>query len=284
MDDPAYGVCSCGNKRGGLLESLVRGLIEAESHSLNAETTAALPGFLQGLDPRVKVVALLALIVGAVAAHRLSALAILFAVAIGLAVASRIRIARLCRQVWIGVLLFSGLIVLPALFIVPGDTIARLPLVDWPISLQGVRSAVFVVGRAETAATLALLLVLTTPWPHILKALASLGMPAAIVAILGMAYRYIFVLMQSALQMIEARKSRVMAPADARERRRMLLTAIGMLLAKTLALGTDVHSAMIARGYRGEIRLLHEFRTKPTDWLFLAAALAVPTLLLWWRP
>jgi cobalt/nickel transport system permease protein len=41
---------------------------------------------------------------------------------------------------------------------------------------------------------------------------------------------------------------------------------------------------MIARGYRGEIRLLHEFRTKPTDWLFLAAALAVPALLLWWRP
>lgn len=276
MEDPAYGVCACGGKkRRGLLESLVFGLIGAEHHSLEAEQTSALPGLLQGLDPRIKVVALLSLIIGAVSTQRLVVLAMMFALATGLAVMSQIRIIRLFRQVWLGVLLFSVAIVLPAIFIVPGEAVAHLPVVHWPITLQGVRSATFVIGRAETAATLSLLLVLTTPWPHVLKALSSLGVPAAVIAVLGMTYRYIFVLTQSALRMAEARQSRLMAPLDGRARRRLTMTMIGMLLSKTLVLGTEVHAAMIARGYRGKVRLLDDFRTKPADWVFLLAALGV---------
>ncbi|WP_237152377.1 cobalt ECF transporter T component CbiQ [Oryzibacter oryziterrae] len=281
MEDPAYGVCTCrGKKRRGLLESLIFGLIGADTHSLEAETTSALPGLLQGVDPRLKLVSLLALIVAAVSTQRLTVLAALFLLAVGLAVVSQIRLARLVRQVWIGVFLFSGVIVLPALVLVPGETIAHLPLFGWPITLQGLRSASFVIGRAETAATLSLLLVLTTPWPHVLKALRSLGMPAAVVAILGMTHRYIFVLMQSALQMAEARQSRLMAPLDGPARRRLMLTMIGMLLSRTLTLGTEVHAAMIARGYRGEVRLLDEFRTRPSDWAFLLATLAVAATIL----
>lgn len=276
MNEPAYGVCSCGGKkRRGLLESLVFGLLGVESHSLEAETTSALPGLLQRLDPRIKVVALLALIIAAVSTQRLTVLALMFALATSLAMASKIRLARLFRQVWLGVFLFSGIIVLPAVFIVPGEAVAHLPLLGWPITLQGLRSAAFVIGRAETAASLSLLLVLTTPWPHVLKALRSLGVPAAIVAILGMTYRYIFVLTQSSLQMAEARQSRLMAPLDGPARRRLMLTMIGTLLTKTLALGTEVHAAMMARGYRGEVRLLDDFRTRPADWTFLLAALGV---------
>jgi cobalt/nickel transport system permease protein len=276
MEDPAYGVCTCGvKKRRGLLENLVFGLIGAENHSLEAETTSALQGFLQGFDPRIKVVALLALIIAAVSTGRLTVLAVMFALATGLAVASKIRIARLFRQVWLGVFIFSGVIVLPAIFIVPGEAVAHLPLLGWPLTLQGLRSAAFVIGRAETAATLSLLLVLTTPWPHVLKALSSLGVPAAVVAVLGMTYRYIFVLMQSALLMAEARQSRLLGPLDGPARRRLMMTMIGTLLTKTLALGTDVHAAMVARGYRGEVRLLDDFKTKPSDWAFLLAALIV---------
>jgi energy-coupling factor transporter transmembrane protein EcfT len=45
-----------------------------------------------------------------------------------------------------------------------------------------------------------------------------------------------------------------------------------------MALATDIHMAMLSRGYCGEVRLLDDFRTRPRDWLFLAAALAVPAL------
>lgn len=274
---------SAGRSGRGAIDALVRGLVEAERHALDAERLADAAGLLQRFDPRIKLVALFALIVGAVATRSLTTLAVLFLVAVALAALSGISPVRLGRQVWAGVLLFSGLVVLPALVLVPGEAVAQLPFVGWTITLQGLRSAAFVIGRAETAATLALLLVLTTPWPHVLKALSGLGVPAVIVAILGMTYRYIFVLMQAARDMMEARRSRVLAPTSGRERRRLLLTAAGMLLARTLALGTEVHFAMIARGYRGEIRLLHDFRTAPFDWMFLALALTVPVVITGWQ-
>lgn len=284
MADQRYGICGCGRGRRGALDSLVLGLVNAEAYALDAEATATRPGFLQSVDPRIKVLALVALIVATTATRSLVVLAALFVAAVALAFISRIGPGRLARQVWVGVLIFSGIIVLPAIFLVPGTPIVHLPVVGWAITLQGLRSAAFVVGRAETAATLALLIVLTTPWPHVLKALASLGVPAAAVAVLGMTYRYVFVLIEAARHMMEARRSRIVAPLDGRERRRMLMTAIGMLLAKTFALGSDVHAAMIARGYRGEVRLLHDFHTRPPDWVFLAIALAVPALILGLQP
>jgi cobalt/nickel transport system permease protein len=98
-----------------------------------------------------------------------------------------------------------------------------------------------------------------------------------------MTHRYIFVLLQIAMQMFEARRSRLLGPIPAAERRRLVSAAVGVLLCKTLQLSTEVHLAMIARGYRGEVRLLNDFRSRPRDWAALLLALAVPVLVLWWR-
>ena len=63
------------------------------------------------------------------------------------------------------VLLFTGAIALPALFLTPGRT--ALSLGGFAITAQGLRAAGFLLSRAETAATLSALLVLTTPWPWV---------------------------------------------------------------------------------------------------------------------
>ena len=79
-----------------------------------------------------------------------------------------------------------------------------------------------------------------------------------LVAILGMTYRYIFVILQTALEMLESRKSRtvgVLPPADGR---RLAASSVGVLLSKSVALSSDVHMAMLSRGFRGEIHLLDE--------------------------
>ena len=253
-------------------------------HALDAEAMAARKGVLQGLDPRAKLVALLALIATTTLVATLTGLAGLFLLAVALGAGSGITLARLAKQVWLGVLLFTGVIALPALVIVPGDPLLQIPVVGWTVTLQGLRSAAFLVGRAETAATFALLLILTTPWPHVLKALRALGVPVVLVAVLGMTHRYIFVLLQAAMQMFEARRSRIVGPMTAAERRRLVAAGAGVLLGKTLQLSTEVHLAMIARGYRGEVRLLDDFRTRPRDWAAILLALAVPGLILWLEP
>jgi cobalt/nickel transport system permease protein len=244
--------------RGDFLERLFRGLLEAMELSAHAERLATRAGFLQGLDPRFKTLGLLSLVLTAVLVRSLISLAGLFGFAILLASGSHLGIVGLARRVWMPVLLFTGMIAAPALFLVPGDTFATVPFLDWTITRQGARSAAFLIGRAETTASFASLLVLTTPWQHVLKALGSLRVPLVVIVILGMTHR-----------------SRLMGPLSGCERRRLAAASTVILLDKALHLSTEVHLAMIARGYRGEVHLLDDFRPRPSDWIVLAGFLAV---------
>jgi cobalt/nickel transport system permease protein len=282
VDQNPYGTCACSTPgKGRTLEGIARGLSRLFEQALDAENLAARPGLLQSLDPRAKVVAAILLIGSVVAVHSLTALAALFLLAIVLALTSSVPIGRLARQVWLGVLVFTGLIALPAPFIVAGNTLVTVPYVGWPVSEQGLRSAAFLMGRAQVSATLALLLVLTTPWTHVLKALRAIGVPVAIVAILGMTHRFIFLLVSTASQMFEARHSRALAPMAGRERRRIVIATAGVLLAKTISLAGETHLAMLARGYTGEVRLIGDFRFRPRDAVAMLAAAALLALLLW---
>jgi len=264
-------------------ERLVHGFAQAMEHALDAEALGARSGFLQGLDPRTKLIGFFALILSGVLTRSLLVLVALFLLALILAFFSHVTLARLSKQVWVSVLLFTGVLAVPAMVLVPGHSIWQIPLLHWNLTLQGLRSAAFLIGRAETSATFALLLILTTPWTHVLKAMRCLGAPVVLVALLGMTHRYIFVMLQTALQMFEARRSRIVAPMDGAQQRKIVAAAAGVLLTKTFQLSTDVHLAMLSRGYRGEVHLLDEFHTRRRDWLALFCALAVPVLISWWQ-
>jgi len=123
------------------------------------------------------------------------------------------------------------------------------------------------IARAETAATLAGLLVLTTPWTHVLKALRILRVPALLVIVLGMTYRYIFLLLRLAEDFFEARRSRLIRPLSRPDQRRMAGAAAGVLLSKSLQLSEEVYLAMQSRGFRGSAYTMDDFRFRGRDWL-----------------
>lgn len=272
-----------GRRRRHFAERLLHGLVESMENALDAEAVGTGQGFLQGLDPRIKLIGFLALIISGVLTRSLTVLPALFMLALVLAYLSHITVIKHFKQVWIGVILFTGAMALPAIVVVPGVAVWQIPVVHWTVTYQGLRSAAFLVGRAETSATFALLLILSTPWTHVLKAMRNLGVPVVVLAILGMTYRYIFLLLQTAEQMFEARCSRIVAPMKGAQQRQMVSAAVGVLLGKTFQLSSDVHLAMVSRGYRGEVHLLHDFHTRRRDWLALIFALAVPTLIFWYQ-
>ena len=268
-------------QRRSFVEDLSRRLVRTVEHALAAETLAARDGLLQRLDPRAKLLAGVALISSGVLTHALVVVIGLLVFAIVLARLSRVEVVPLFGPLWLSVLLFTGVLALPAMFIVPGETLVHLPLIDWNLSRQGAHGALLLVARALTSATLALLLVATTPWPHLLKALRALGVPVVVLAILSMTQRYIFVLVHSAAQFTQARRSRCVAALSAAQQRRMAIACAGVLLEKAVALGDEVHLAMLSRGYRGEVRLLDEFVWRARDSVALACALVVPVAILW---
>jgi cobalt ECF transporter T component CbiQ len=263
----------------GFIERTIATFLTAAEYTSGAEAMAASRGVLQRVDPRAKVAGLLGPIVAAALSRRLDTIAWLLAVAILLALASRLSLARLLRWVWWPALLFTGTIALPAVFLTPGS--AAFSLGELTATHQGVRSALFLLARAETAVTYSALLAFTTPWPWAMKALRTLGCPAALVAILGMTFRYIFVILGTAAQMFESRKSRTVGRLDGPERRRMASAVAGVLMEKSLHLSDEVHLAMQSRGYRGEVHILHDFRMRAADWLWLAGLVSLAGIAIW---
>jgi len=265
-------------RRKSFVEKTIRSFLEAMQHTLFAEDTATAAGFLQHCDPRVKLMGVGALIVASIAVRRLPVLGGIFVVACVLAVSSRVPLKFLMKRVWVAVAFFTGAIGLPAIFLTPGTIIYRVPGLGWPITEQGVRASSFLVLRAETAATLSVLLILTTLWTHLLAALRSIRFPAVLVVILGMSYRYMFLFLQIAKDMFESRESRMVGVLVPEDRRRLAAASAGVLLGKSLQLSGDVHTAMQARGFRGEVRLLDEREMGLTNWVraggFLAGAAA----------
>ena len=265
----------------GVVERSLASFVSALEHAFYAEELAKKNGVLQKLDPRVKIAAILPLIVIAALARRFWVIAVLFAIAVGVATLSAVPLGTLAKRVWLGVLTFTGLISLPALFLTPGQAIYTLPLLGWIVTAQGLRAATYLIMRAETAATFSVLLVLCTPWSNLLKAFRVLRLPIVLVVILGMTYRYIFLLLRNAHDMFTSRKSRMVGRLDGRQQRRAATASAGVLISRTLQLSGDVYSAMRSRGFQGEVYVLDEFRTGWFDWVMLAAFVTVAALAFW---
>jgi cobalt ECF transporter T component CbiQ len=262
------------------IERTITGMISASEYAAGAETLALSGGALQQVDPRIKVAGLFGLVGVVAASHRIEAIGVLFAAAVALALISRVRLTRLAAWVWTPVLFFTGTIAFPALFTTPGRALLSSGFLT--ITEQGLRGAVFLISRAETAATLSALLVLTTPWPWVLKALRTFRCPAVAVVILGMTYRYVFVILESALDMFESRKSRTVGVLEPAESRRLSAATAGVLLSKSLQLSSEVHLAMQSRGFRGEVHIMQEFRTQASDWLWLTFFVSIAVAAGWW--
>ena len=267
--------------RGALIERITADLLEAMEHARSADRLAAAPGLLQGLDPRVKLIGLLLLIGSTVSSHRLWVVAVLWLLAVALAMASRVPLRRIMLRVGLSVLLFTGVLAIPAVFLVPGEPLYRLPWLDWPITVQGLTSAGFLVGRALTCASFAALLIVCTPWPQVLKALRVFRVPVVFIVILGMTYRYIFLFLRATQDLFEARRSRLLARLTGRDARRIAIANAGVLLSKSVDLSSEVYLAMLSRGYRGTDHTLHDFSMSVRDWAALAVFSAVAAAAFW---
>ena len=267
--------------RRGLVAGTMRHLARAGTRAQTAERLANANGLLQSLDPRVKVVGLLALVIGSALAANLAVLLALIGVGTALAYFSGVRVLGLARRLWLRLLLFTGPLALPAVFLTPGDVVFRLPMLDLPATAQGLRGAAFLVLRAEAATTFSLLLVLCTPWAHVLKALRVVHVPATLVLLLAMTQRYIFLMLQVARDMCEARQSRTVGELTRADQRRWAIASVGVLLQETFELSSEIHLAMLARGFRGEVDTLDDFRTRPRDWVMLTAFLGTASAACW---
>ncbi len=276
-------MCPCGcigrRRKVSFLEKTLGDSAEVVRHAMYAES----PGRQRGLwrvDPRVKLVGLVALLVGVALVHSPLTLLLAYAALVAAAWAGGIPMTSFLRRVWLVIPLFTAIAVAPATLdlITPGDLVVHLW--SWGgtphgLTRQGLLSAVLIILRVACSVSLALMVTMSTPWNRLLAALGSLGVPRVFVMIIAMAYRYLFVLLGTITDLLLARKARTVEPSSHGEGdRRFAGAALGTVLGKSTHLAEEVHQAMVARGYTGHHHSLAAARVRAVDLALLLAAFA----------
>lgn len=246
---------------------------ELLEESVFAEETAQKGGWLQKMDARIKCAGLLLLLLASSTSRSAAVIVFVYLISLVLAYGSHVFSASFLRRAWLFMPLYTALMAAPALFLTSGDPILTLPVTGWTITRQGAHSLLFLVLRVAASVSLMLLLVLTTSWPRLLKALRSLGCPRILVLLLIMTHRYIYVLLHTANALFLARKSRRVGPETWQNTRQWTGVLLGSLLQKSYHLSQEVYLAMLSRGFRGEPVLMEEFHMRRTDYAWLAAFL-----------
>jgi cobalt/nickel transport system permease protein len=143
-----------------------------------------------------------------------------------------------------------------------------------------VRAATTLILRVGASVSFAAILILTTRWGVLLSALRGLRVPQVFVVILGMTYRYIFLLLHTTNDMFLARKSRLVGRAPGSSERAWLAGSMGTLLGKSYLLSDEVYLAMVSRGFHGEAKTLEPLHMRPFDIAVIAGAVLVPILVI----
>ncbi len=112
-----------------------------------------------------------------------------------------------------------------------------------------------------------LLLVMTTGFYHVCRGLGRMGVPVVFTTQLLLVYRYVYVLVDEAIDMDRARKSRSCGVKGYGFK--MWGTFVGQLLIRTVERARRIQQAMLSRGFDGEIHLLKSEKWRGRDTLFL---------------
>ncbi len=241
-------------------------------------------GVLQGIDPRVKVVSIVSLIISLTFIHKINLLIGWYVFSLILALFSQIKLRFFLTRVWIFIPFFTVLVALPALFniFVPGEAIFIIKQFHNPISIgyfhlpdhisitrQGTISATLLILRAATSVSFVVLLILTTKWFHLIKALSFFKVPKSFVLILTITYRYIHLLLKSMEEMHMAFLSRILKKPSLKSNVSFTASGIHTMLRKSLATGEKVYAAMRSKGFTGQIKVMDHFRLGYAEAFFL---------------
>ena len=159
-----------------------------------------------------------------------------------------------------------ALAALPLVFSLPGRALFAIPLGPWQLSasVEGLERFLSIALKSWLSVQAAILLSASTPFPELLQAMRAVGIPRLLVGMFGLMWRYLFVLVDEALRMLRARAARSGAQAGSGHRTggslawraRVTGGMAGSLFLRGFERSERIYTAMLSRGYDGEVRAL----------------------------
>ncbi len=295
--------CSCCNIGVGRTKNFVeKTLVEIASmmeRSIFSEKYASAKGFLQSIDPRVKLITILLLIITTSFISKTEIILGIYALTLFFAYLSKVELFFFIKRVWLFIPVFSGIVAFPAMFniITPGEPLVTLVHFDrtihvWvfqfteiAVTKEGALGTLLFISRVAASVSLIVLLTLTTRWADVMKSLRTLRVPQIFVLVLSMTYQYIFLLVRIVQEMHLAKKSRTIKANTTRQgikkEQNWVASRIGTVLMKSYKMSDEIHSAMVSRGFHGEIKSHETFKIRNIDRAWIGFSISLISAVIW---
>lgn len=278
----------------GFIGNTIGGILGFFEEAFISEGFSRRKGFLQSLDPRVKLLSIITAIFATSLIKDLKLLVLIYIFTLLLAYLSKINVLFFIKRVWLFIPIFAGIIIIPMIFNIffPGDPLIRLAYLGPAahvgsltlpesvyITRQGVYAASIFIMRVATCVSAVVLLFLTTPQQILYKSLRTVGVPKIYVFTLEMTKRYIFLLMDLVREMHFAKKARTIKAGGMFDEQKWVGGRIGYTLIRSMDISEKVHMAMISRGFNGDIKVMKEFRMHKRDYIVGATAISLSIIM-----
>ena len=216
------------------------------------------------LDPRTKIIVTLCytILVVSTAPHHLLVFVIYAGLLSWCVAAARIPLSHILWRAT-AVLPFSVLAACWLPFVQEGPTV-QLGGGLMELSVTGLWLFAGVAMKSFLGASAAILLASVTPFDLLLSGLRKLHMPAILIDMLTLTYRYLFVLYEEAVRLRRAAAARGYRPQWLGQAL-LIGRLIGQLFMRSYERAERVYGAMVLRGYRGEMPISHTLRFSPLD-------------------
>jgi cobalt ECF transporter T component CbiQ len=254
-------------------------------------------GLLQRVDARIKV-SLLAFLIVVVSLKRAVApqagiaafILLLFAIA-------RLEIVTIYKRILALGLLFGVLVPFPYAFNLLSDGEILFPVFRLPrtygvwiyripevigVTREGVHGIALLFLRVTNSVALSFLLLYTTPFTDVVKALRIFRVPDTFVVVITLSYKYLFLFTRTVEDMHLAKKSRLLGPLPDREARRWVAERLAFLYRRSQIRCEGIFKAMLSRGFTRDVELRTFRPLAARDWGVAATILGAGVFFLAW--
>jgi cobalt/nickel transport system permease protein len=253
-------------------------------------------GFFQKLDPRVKVIFLIFFVVIVSLKRHIFPEAAIALFVFLLVASSRINLAQFYKKIVGLTFVFGFLVVFPSAFniVTPGQLVLPVIHLSQPyefiiyhipeeigITRQGIDGVMMLCLRMMNSLAISLLVIYTTPFHRIIRALQAFRVPPALLLVITLSYKYIFIFAKTIEGMYFARKSRLVGMVKDGEARIWVAGRIAHMFRKAMSRYEEVFRAMVARGFAEEVRLSDIGKLTAVNLLSGGFFLLVGIFLLW---
>lgn len=251
---------------------LDRGLHHLSSHirmTYRQWETLNREGFFQRLDARVKVLFLLFFVVVVSLKESLFPEIVLALFIFIMVAASRLQLIGFYKRVLFFGFIFGFLIALPASLNLVTDGELIIPLVNfgrphrfWIYSIpatigitrEGIAGVAMLTSRVINSIALSFLVIDTTPFAEIVRALKSLKVPDPFLIVVTLSYKYILLFARTVEDIHLAMKGRLIG-VNRVQARQWTASRIGFVFTRTQIRCEEVYRAMLGRGFTGDMAL-----------------------------